>query len=44
VLLALDKQTAISKSQEMASRNISKTYICKVIGDFPEYVFLFSKI
>ena len=37
VMLALDKKTAISKCEEMSKRNISKTYVCKVIGEFPEY-------
>jgi RluA family pseudouridine synthase len=36
VILALDKETAIAKCKEMASRNISKTYLCKVKGEFPE--------
>jgi tRNA pseudouridine synthase 9 len=36
VILALDKETAISKCREMASRNITKTYLCKVIGEFPD--------
>lgn len=38
VLIAKNRFTAQEKSKEMQSRNISKTYLCRVRGDFPEYV------
>ena len=37
VLIAKNRFAAQERSKEMQSRNISKTYLCRVRGDFPEY-------